>query len=58
VGTFGKKFKNCEQCDFYQKAKNEEKESFNLAITLLGKLKDSLPGKICRNLPALFERGL
>lgn len=40
-GTFGKKFKSCEQCDFYQKARAEEKAGFNLSITLLSRLKDS-----------------
>jgi len=37
-GTFGDKFRNCAECDFYQMVKEEEKGSFELSATLLGKL--------------------
>ena len=47
-GTFGKKFKSCEQCDFYQKAKTEEREHFKLSITLLGNLRESSPAQPAR----------
>lgn len=42
-GSFGSKYKNCEQCDFYQITKQEERGSFKLSIVLLGKLKPSAP---------------
>lgn len=38
-GTFAEKFHNCEQCDFYTEVKKEEYPRFQLAATLLGKLK-------------------
>ncbi len=37
-GTFAQKFKNCEQCDFYQLVKTEEGPNFILSATLLMKL--------------------
>lgn len=42
-GTFGKKFKNCEICDFYKQVKNQEKSSFILSINLLNRLKADSP---------------
>jgi len=42
-GTFGAKFKSCEQCDFYQKTKAEEKSDFTLSIVLLSRLKSGAP---------------
>lgn len=47
-GTFGKKFKSCEQCDFYRKAKTEENADFKLSITLLNRLKDNLTAQQAR----------
>lgn len=38
-GTFGTKYKTCEQCDFYKATKREEGMSFQLAAFLLSKLK-------------------
>ncbi len=38
-GTFGNKYKNCEQCDFYQMIRQEEMGRFKLSIVLLNKLK-------------------
>ena len=38
-GTFAQKFKNCEQCDFYQLVRKEEGMSFVLSATLLSKLR-------------------
>ncbi len=38
-GTFAQKFKNCEQCDFYQLVRTEEYPGFMLSAILLGKLK-------------------
>ncbi len=37
-GTFAHKFKNCEQCDFYQLVKREEGVKFVLSATMLAKL--------------------
>jgi hypothetical protein len=39
-GTFADKFKNCEQCDFYNIVKDEEYPSFHLSGTLIEKLKN------------------
>jgi hypothetical protein len=39
-GNFGKKFKNCEICDFYKQVKLEENASFTLSINLLNRLKN------------------
>jgi hypothetical protein len=41
-GSFGMKYKNCEQCDFYKKVRIEEGSNFQLSVLLLNKLKDSL----------------
>jgi hypothetical protein len=41
-GTFAEKFKNCEQCDFYQSVYDEEYPEFKLSGALLGKLRKSL----------------
>jgi hypothetical protein len=38
-GSFGSKYKNCEQCDFYQSTKLEERGGFQLSIVLLNRLK-------------------
>lgn len=38
-GTFGVKYKTCEQCDFYQSVKAEERSNFVLSVMLLNKLK-------------------
>lgn len=37
-GTFAKKFKNCEICNFYQTVKKEEFPNFQLSATLIKKL--------------------
>ncbi len=42
-GDFGRKYRNCEVCDFYKEAKAEERGGFQLAFTLLGRLKSSQP---------------
>jgi len=39
-GTFAKKYKTCEACEFYKKVKGEENGSYHLSITLLGMLKN------------------
>ena len=39
-GSFAKKFKNCEMCDFYQTVKREEFPSFQLSAILMGKIAD------------------
>ncbi len=41
-GTFAEKFKNCEQCDFYQSVREEEYPEFRLSGALLGKLRNSM----------------
>ncbi len=38
-GTFAKKFRNCEACDFYKAVKKEEGASYNFSIVLLNRLK-------------------
>ena len=38
-GTFGAKYKTCEQCDFYQNTKAEEGRDYKLSVFLLNKLK-------------------
>lgn len=50
-GTFGKKFKNCEICEFYKQVRSQESGSFLLSITLLNRLKtDPRPGESARSL--------
>ncbi len=39
-GTFAKKFKNCQICDFYQTVKNEESYNFQLSAVLMKKIAD------------------
>jgi hypothetical protein len=41
-GTFAKKFKNCKECDFYNKVREEEHPGFELSIVLLVKLEDEM----------------
>ena len=51
-GTFGKKFKNCEICDFYKQVRSQEKASFLLSVTLLSRLKnDPLLAESARSFP-------
>ena len=38
-GTFGAKYKTCEQCDFYQNTRTEERTDFKLSVFLMNKLK-------------------
>ena len=38
-GTFAQKFKNCEQCEFYQLVRQEEGVNFVLSATLLTKFR-------------------
>ncbi len=38
-GTFGMKYKTCEQCDFYQSTRAEERSGFKLSALLLNKMK-------------------
>lgn len=38
-GTFAQKFKNCEQCDFYQLVRTEERAMFTLSVLLLDKMR-------------------
>ena len=40
-GTFGTKYKTCEQCDFYQNTRAEERSNFKLSVLLLNKLKSA-----------------
>ena len=37
-GTFGNKFVNCMECDFYNLVKAEEESSFQLSATIMSKL--------------------
>ncbi len=38
-GTFGVKYKSCEQCDFYQTVRAEEKANFKVSSVLLARLR-------------------
>jgi len=38
-GTFAQKFRNCEECDFYQKVRQEEFPNFCLSAVLLVKMR-------------------
>ena len=38
-GTFGAKYKNCEQCDFYQTVRGEEKGNFQFSTVLLSRMR-------------------
>lgn len=38
-GTFAQKFKNCENCDFYQTVRKEEGGGFTFAAVLLTKIR-------------------
>jgi len=38
-GSFGMKYKNCEQCDFYKAVRVEEGMNYKLSVLLLEKLK-------------------
>lgn len=38
-GTFAHKFKSCEQCDFYQMVKSEERAAFTLSVVLLNRMR-------------------
>ncbi len=38
-GTFAQKFKNCEQCDFYQLVRSEERGAFTLSVVLLQQMR-------------------
>lgn len=39
-GTFAQKFRNCEQCDFYQLVRREEQGGFRLSAVLLGLIRN------------------
>lgn len=39
-GTYAKKFKNCQECDFFLKVKDEEFPRFRFSASLLEMLKD------------------
>jgi hypothetical protein len=38
-GSFAKKYKNCEKCDFYQEVRKQENTRFLFSFTLLNKLR-------------------
>ena len=38
-GTFGAKYKSCEQCDFYLMTRTEERGNFRFSSVLLAKLR-------------------
>lgn len=39
-GSFAKKFKNCQNCDFYKTVKEEEKGNFKLSASLLNLIRE------------------
>jgi hypothetical protein len=43
-GIFTKKYRNCKECDFFKKVREEEGTGFELSITLLAKLKGDREG--------------
>ncbi len=45
-GTFGAKYKNCEQCDFYKAVRQEEGMRYQLSVMLLDRLKKSAPAAV------------
>jgi len=45
-GTFGMKYKSCEQCDFYTRVREEEGSGYQLSVFLLGKLRDRMVGTV------------
>ncbi len=42
-GTFAKKFKSCENCEFYRSVLNEEYPKFTMSAVLLSKLRSKEP---------------
>lgn len=38
--TFARKFKNCQECDFYKQVQREESGGFTLSIVLLNRLRE------------------
>lgn len=40
-GTFAKKYKNCETCDFYNSVEREEGPGFKMSLFLLNKLREA-----------------
>lgn len=42
-GTYAKKFKNCQQCEFYAAVREEEYPNFQLSATLIVKLESRSP---------------
>jgi hypothetical protein len=45
-GTFGAKYKSCEQCDFYQMVRTEEKGNFKFSSVLLARLRSGAPAAV------------
>ncbi|MDA8100387.1 MAG: hypothetical protein M0042_12275 [Nitrospiraceae bacterium] len=50
-GTFGAKYKSCEQCDFYQAVRAEEKGNFQYSTLLLVRMRNG-----CARLQATDRR--
>ncbi len=42
-GSFGAKYKSCEQCDFYQMVRTEERGGFQFSSVLLARLRSGTP---------------
>ncbi len=45
-GTFGVKYRSCEQCDFYQMVRSEEKGNFKFSSILLARLRSGEPATV------------
>jgi hypothetical protein len=43
-GTFTKKYRNCKECNFFKKVREEEGADYELAVSLLAKLKGDREG--------------
>ncbi len=42
-GTFGSKYRSCEQCDFYVHTRNEERTNFQYSTALLSRMRSPSP---------------
>ena len=45
-GTFGAKYKSCEQCDFYQTTRAEERGNFKFSSVLLARLRSGAQAEV------------
>jgi len=48
-GTFGAKYRSCEQCDFYQRTRKEENTKFQFSAVLLSRMRSSVADRAERS---------